>query len=150
MKLQNHQTSQTITAKQIEQMLPDKSSIGNERMLSYELNIRAILLAYMIGTGGFDICRIMTILGVGGGPEFERQFYRCSNFIHEKIIQVCVNVVQDALHEEMMLSRNAEIKYNATSSDIEMVNNDAANDDVLTSTNKCDIAPIDVATDMCS
>ena len=56
-------------------------------MVSYEVNLHAILSAYMIGTGGYDICRIMTMLGISGGPVFERKFYRSRNFIHEKIIK---------------------------------------------------------------
>ena len=117
-------------------------------MVSYEVNLRAILSAYMIGTGGFDICRVMIMLGISGGPVFERQFYRCSNYIHEMIIKICVKVVQDALHGEIMVSRKAKMKDNATSSAFEMVNNDDANDNDLTSTNQCASAPIDVAYDM--
>ena len=45
-------------------------------MLSYDLNLRAILAAYMIGTGGFDITRFMTMMGVEDGSSFERKFYR--------------------------------------------------------------------------
>ena len=147
-KYTNHSKTQIIPSQQMKLDLPNACSIGQCGMVSYEINLRAILSAYMIGTGGFDICRVMTMLGISGGSVFERQFYRCSNYIHDKIIQVCVKVVQDALDEEIMSCCGAKMNDNATNNIFETIDNNNANDEELTGTNRCTAAPIDVAFDM--
>ena len=46
-----------------------------------ELNLRAIIGAFMIGTGGSDVGKLMTMMGVTGGKSFERAFYRSATFV---------------------------------------------------------------------
>ena len=40
--------------------------------LSFELSVRCLLGAFMMGTGATDIGRFMTMVGVGAGSAFER------------------------------------------------------------------------------
>jgi hypothetical protein len=137
---------QFIPAMQTKMGLPKISSMGRYGMVSYEINLRAILSAYMIGTGGFDICRVMTMMGISGGPVFERQFYKCSAYIHHKIIEVCAKVVRDALDEEIELSSSTKTKINSSNHTTNTIDDDEVNENTneLTST----AAPIDVAFDM--
>ena len=53
--------------------------------MGYDLNIRAILFAFLGGTGGQDVGRAMSILGVGGGISFERNYHRHSPSIGIKL-----------------------------------------------------------------
>ena len=39
-----------------------------------DLNLRAMLGAYMLGTGGTDIANLMLFIGIPGGIAFERAF----------------------------------------------------------------------------
>ena len=43
-------------------------------MVDYEINLRAILGAFMVGTGSSDVAKVITTMGIGGGASFERQF----------------------------------------------------------------------------
>ena len=61
---------------------------------------------------------------------------------------MCIKVVQDALDEEIMLSRNTNMNDNSTKDIFNTIDNDNGNDQELTTTNRCTAAPIDVAFDM--
>ena len=37
-----------------------------------DINLRAILGFFMIGTGGLDVCRVLTIMSVVGGSGFQK------------------------------------------------------------------------------
>ena len=65
-----------------------KSSLeSNERCsIDYEINVRSILGAFMLGTAGTDVARLLTMIGIDGGPGFYKLFYRhqalvCSKFL---------------------------------------------------------------------
>ena len=68
------------------------------------LNLRAILGAFMIGTGGSDIGKLLTMMGVSDGSSFERSFNRSANFVHQKILKRCREIVESALREEINLT----------------------------------------------
>ena len=61
---------------------------------------------------------------------------------------MCIKVIQDALDEEIMLSRNTNMNDNSTNDIFNTIDNDNAIDQELTTTNRCTTAPIDVAFDM--
>ena len=48
---------------------------SEKRGIENELNIRSILGAFMIGTEGTDVGRLMTMLGFGGGGSFDKMFF---------------------------------------------------------------------------
>ena len=54
---------------------------------NYNVNIRAILMAFFLGTGGQDVGRAMSILGVGGGIPFERSYHRHAPAIGKKSLK---------------------------------------------------------------
>ena len=103
-------TNNKILCKQRNNSIPLSVPSSKDRVLSYELNLRAILAAYMIGTGGFDISQVMTMVGVEGGSSFERQFYRSGSYVHDVVMEVCMNVVDGALREEMVVTAEEKLK----------------------------------------
>ena len=72
-------------------------------MMAYQLNVRAMLSAFMNGTGGADITRTLTLMGLGG-KGFERSFYRHSRFMHEIIMRVTRRLIREGLLEEISAS----------------------------------------------
>ena len=70
----------------------------------YQINVRYILGAFMIGTGVSDIGRLLMMTGVNVGGSFERPFYRSASFVQRKIINRCKLIVEEALREEIILT----------------------------------------------
>ena len=112
-------TNNEILCKQRNNSIPLSVPSSKDRVLSYELNLRAILVGYMIGTGGFDISRVMTMIGIEGGSSFERQFYRSGSYVHEVVMGVCKDVVDEALREEMVVTTEEKLKDQLDSAAIE-------------------------------
>jgi hypothetical protein len=50
--------------------------------MAYQLNIRAMLSAFINGTGAADITRTLTLMGLGG-KGFERSFYQHSRYMQQ-------------------------------------------------------------------
>ena len=50
--------------------------------LEYELNIRAMMAAFYIDTGGFDIGELVGMFGLPGGKVWDRQFHRHNPFLN--------------------------------------------------------------------
>ena len=64
-------------AKRIHPIPNKKLNRGNGNQsytLEYELNIRAMMSAFYIGTGGFDVGELIGMFGLPGGKCWERQF----------------------------------------------------------------------------
>ena len=62
-----------------------------------EVNIRAVLATFYIGTGGRDISRVMSMMRVGGASSFERSFSQHSLNIYKIIRKVCDEIIYKAL-----------------------------------------------------
>ena len=77
--------------------------------MSYQLNVRAMLSAFINGTGDVDITRSLILMGLGG-KGFERSFYRQSRYMHEIIMRVTKRLVHEALLEEIGASVDHMIK----------------------------------------
>ena len=58
----------------------------------------------MIGTGGSDVGKLLTMMGVHGDASFERFFYRSANFVQQKILKRCRAIVDSSLREEINLT----------------------------------------------
>ena len=69
-------------------------------MIDYEINLRAILRAFMVGTGSSGIAKVITTMAIGGGASFKRQFYRMGQYVHERILGRCRTIIADSLNEE--------------------------------------------------
>ena len=50
------------------------------------------------------------MMGVEGGSSFERQLYRSRSYVHEVMMGVCTNVVDEALREEMVSTVRETLK----------------------------------------
>ena len=69
--------------------------------LHYQLNICAILLAFYLGTGGYDVGSIACFFGIPGGRGWERTFHHHSGRIHEVIMGVFEDEVIAMIKEKM-------------------------------------------------
>ena len=58
----------------------------------------------MIGTGGSDVGKLMTMMGVTGGRSFKRSFYRSATFVQKKILKRCRVIINTVLREEINLT----------------------------------------------
>ena len=70
--------------------------------LDDELNIRAIMAAYHIGTAGHDIRKAFGMFGVSGSRSFERNFSRHSSTIAITLRQAAQEFLQEALRFEII------------------------------------------------
>ena len=77
--------------------------------MSYQLNVRAMLSAFINGTGAVDITRSLILMGLGG-KGFERSFYRQSRYMHEIIMRVTRRLIHEGLLEEIGASVHHMIK----------------------------------------
>ena len=58
----------------------------------------------MIGTGGMDVSRMMTMMGFGDGGSFERLFYRNQSEVCRKRLIRCRKIVRIALLYEVIIT----------------------------------------------
>ena len=90
------------------EVIPMHSRVGTDftwdakaKMVSFDLNIRAILGSFMIGTGGHDVGKLLTMMGIPGGSSFERGFYRHGQHVHDRIIKRCRAIIDRSLRDEL-------------------------------------------------
>ena len=102
----------------------------------------------MIGTGGFDIARVMTMMGVEGGSNFERQFYRSGGYVHEVIMRVCTGVVDLALREEMIPTIGETLEQKIESVEMENLKHKNISNDLRSIDNSIASITLDVAYEM--
>lgn len=69
-----------------------------------EVNIRAVLSAFYIGTGGGDVSKVLGMLGVGGSLSFERNFTNHSPKISKIIREVCDNLIYHSFVGEVIVT----------------------------------------------
>ena len=69
--------------------------------LNSEINVRCLLGAFMMGTGAGDVGKFMSMIGVGGGVAFERQFYFNQATACEIILRRCRAIVRKAMLQEI-------------------------------------------------
>ena len=70
--------------------------------LDDELNIRAIMAAFHIGTAGHDISKVFGMIGVSGSRSFERNFSRHSPTIAMCLRETAKEFLQEALALELI------------------------------------------------
>ena len=75
---------------------------GQQRTLDFDLNIRAMLSAFYLGTGGYDIGGMASFFGIPGGRGFERTFHTYSSTIHRVILDECNKILDEAMNEEII------------------------------------------------
>ena len=74
---------------------------GKVKMISFYVNIRAILGAFMIGTGGYDVGKLFTMVGIPGGSSFERDFYRHEQYVHDRTIKRYKRIIDRSHRDEI-------------------------------------------------
>lgn len=70
-------------------------------ILEYQINIRGIMAAFYIGTGGFDIGEFIGMFGLPGGIGRERQFHRHSPFLDQIVIDLADKMMKKSLDCEI-------------------------------------------------
>ena len=85
----------------------------------YQLNIRAALMAFYLGTGGYDIGDMACFLEIPGGRAWERTFHRHSTKIHTTIMSATERILADAFEEEVTATIRGKPKDEYTSEEIE-------------------------------
>ena len=65
------------------------------KMIYYEINLRAVLGAFMVGTGSSDIGNMLTTIGIEGRGLFERQFYGIKLYVHERILRRYRTIIKE-------------------------------------------------------
>ena len=115
----------------------------------YQLNVRTMLCAFINGTGGLDISRTLTMMGLGGGTAFKRFFYRNAPYVHEKIVAVVNGLINESLKKEVTATTN-EFKENKVlkCKNGETINNILTNKNLTTQNDEIPTIPIAVSYDM--
>ena len=77
------------------------SKFSRKHALRYQINLRTVLTAFYIGTGGYDIGSIACFLGINGGRSWERSFHRHSETIHSVILETTKEILDNAFLGEV-------------------------------------------------
>ena len=81
-----------------------KGSGNQSYFLEYELNIRAMMSAFYIGTGGFDIGELVGMFGLPGGTGWERTHSRHTPFLNDIIIRLAETMMEESLRRDIDLT----------------------------------------------
>ena len=81
-----------------------------DTVLNYELNVRAIMASFYCGTGGNDIAKAASFLGVPGGKSWERSFSRHSPQVSSIIGEVTTKLIDTALIDEIKATLVEKLK----------------------------------------
>ena len=84
-----------------------------------ELNTRALLSSFFIGSGGQDIGSVANFFGFPGGKSWERFFSRKSKKVQELIINIVDEILNDSLANEIIAKIRVLLKGKATEEEID-------------------------------
>ena len=101
-KVAKIQTS--LDAKHVHPIPNKKFPIGSGNQsytLEYEVNVWAMMAAFYIGTGGFDIGEVVGMVGLPGGKGWERQYHHHSPFLNEIAIDLADKMMKQSLIQEI-------------------------------------------------
>ena len=102
----------------------------------------------MIGTGGSDVGKLMTMMGVTGGRSFKRSFYRSATFVQKKILKRCRVIVNTALREEINLTIEDLYEDNMNEEELSNIMEKITNGELETMNNQLQAIPLAVSYDM--
>ena len=77
---------------------------GKGSIVDYEINLRAMMAAFYCGTGGQDIAKALSFLGIPGGKSWEQAFTRHSPKMCDIISSVVNGVIRQSLEEEIKIT----------------------------------------------
>ena len=86
----------------LDQMDETASRTKKLGFLDSEINVRGILGAFHIGTAGYDVGKLMSMMGVQGANSFERNFTRHSPKISAVTRDVCREIMREAMYNEVI------------------------------------------------
>ena len=90
----------------IETMKTDGSInlIKNKKLgfLESEINVRGILAVFHISAAGYDVDKLMSMMGIEGANSFERNFSRHSPKTSAVIRDICENIMRQAMYNEII------------------------------------------------
>ena len=84
-----------------------------------ELNTRALLSSFFIGSGGQDIGSVANFFGFPGGKSWERFFSRKSKKVQKLIIGIVDQILNDSLANEVIAKIRVLLKGKATEEEID-------------------------------
>ena len=117
-KQEKHGNEQTV-ASPVNTKFDTKQKGGRRHTLDFALNIRAMLSAFYVGTGGYDIGGTASFLGIPGGRSFERAFHRHSDVVHNVILRECETIMDEAMNGEIIATIKEKLKGSYTDFEIE-------------------------------
>jgi len=118
-----HALNHTVDSKMNPKFNAEKIG-GQHRTLDFDLNIRAMLSAFYLGTGGYDIGGMASFFGIPGGRGFERTFHTHSSTIHRVILDECTKILDEAMNEEIVATIHNKLKGSYSDADIKKYSND--------------------------
>ena len=93
------------------QQLMERLDLGNKKktsqketmstFLDHDINVRAVLSSYYIGTGPADIGNVAAFLGMPGAHSFSRNYYDSSEHVNDLIISHCQKIICKSMDREV-------------------------------------------------
>ena len=103
-----HQNNEQHTVQSLK-TAPNKM-LDTNPFLNSEINIRCVLGAFIMGTGASDVGKFMSMIGVGGGSAFERQFFLNQERFSTIILRRCRSIVRKGMLEEIAITMKEQFK----------------------------------------
>ena len=117
----NHQCNKLTKIRQKNEDMQIEQKMTNNDEPTTQINVKAVLASYYIGSSGLDVGSVANFLGVPGGKYWEREYSRKSPHAANKIIELVDTIVYDSMVVEISL-RIREMMKNIIS-DIEIEKN---------------------------
>ena len=96
----------------------DKNNNNKQQFINSALNLRCMLSAYHLGTGGLDIMKHLSMMGCDTNHAFIRNFTRNSGKVNEHIIKVCNSIVDQQMIREIQSTITAKHSTEETNDSI--------------------------------
>jgi len=112
-----------------------KNPKGNT--LDFTINIKAMLTAFYLGTGGLDIGGYASFFGLPGGRGWERSFHRNSPQVHAIVIAVATSIMEEAMIGEIKATIKEKLEGKYTEEEVDKAMDDFINE-------KWDDVPADI------
>ena len=96
----------------------NKDENKKQQFINSALNLRCMLSAYHLGTGGLDIMKHLSMMGCDTNHAFVRNFTRNSSKVNEQIINTCNTLIDKQLIQETKLTIAAKNSSNDTNDSI--------------------------------
>ena len=90
----------------------------NFRLEDFELNLRAVMASFYIGSGCEDVASVVSFLGLPGGKSLSRSMSTKAEEINEQLLSVCKTVVAEGLKQEIAATIHEILKDKYTYNEI--------------------------------